>query len=56
MSWISCDELGAFGFGQAAGDFVEQKKPRRARQRARQFEPLASEQIERAGAAIGESR
>ncbi len=47
------NELGAFGLGQAAGDFVEQQQPRRARQGTRQFEPLASQEVERAGAAIG---
>ena len=46
-------QLQAFSFGEAAGDLVEQQKPRRARQCARQFEPLAAEKIERAGAAIG---
>ena len=49
------DEFDALGLGQAAGDFVEQQKPRRARQGARQFEPFAAEQIERAGAAIGKA-
>ena len=51
---ISSTSSRAFGFGQAAGDLVEQEKPRRARERARQFEPLAAQQIERAGAAVGE--
>ncbi len=41
-------ELGAFCFGQAAGDLVEQQEPRRAGERARELEPLAAEQIERA--------
>ena len=50
---IERDQLVAFGFGQAAGDLVEQQQARAARQRARQFEPLAVEQVERAGAAIG---
>jgi len=49
-----CHELVAFGLGEAAGDLVEQKKLRTARQCARQFEPLAAKQIQRAGAAIGE--
>ena len=47
------DEFGAFGLGQAAGDLIEEQKPGRARQRTRQFEALAPQQIERAGAAIG---
>ena len=54
MSWISAHELQAFGLGQAAGDLIEQKEPRGARQSPRQLEPLAAESVERAGAAIGE--
>ena len=46
-------ELGAFGFGQPAGDFVEQQEPRRAGERPRQLKPLPSEEIERAGTAVG---
>jgi hypothetical protein len=45
-------ELGAFGFGQSAGDFIEQEEPRRAGERACQLEPLAPEQVQRAGAAV----
>ena len=48
------DEFAAFGFGQAAGDLVEEQKPRGAGERARQLEALAAQQIERAGAAVGE--
>ena len=48
-------QLDAFGLGQPAGDLVEQQEPRRAGKRAGQFEPLAAEQVERAGTAIGES-
>ena len=47
------NEFGALGLGQAAGDLIEKKKPRRARQRPRQFEALSPQQIECAGAAIG---
>ena len=47
------DEFGTFGFGQATGDLVEEEKLGRARQRTRQLKTLASEQVERAGAAVG---
>ena len=42
------DELEAFALGQAAGDLVEQQKPRRRRERAGHFQPLALQQRQRA--------
>ncbi len=39
--------------GQAAGDFVEQQNARPGRQRACEFQPLAIEQREAAGAKVG---
>ena len=43
----------AFVLGEPAGDLVEQQEPRAGRKRARQLEPLAVEQREPAGGAVG---
>ena len=47
------DQLVAFALGQPAGDLVEQQQPRIGGQRARQLQPLAVEQRQRAGDAVG---
>ena len=54
IAWMSCTSSRAFGFGQAAGDFVEQQEPRRAGERPRQLKALPAEEVERAGAAVGQ--
>ena len=47
------DQFEALALGQAAGDLVEQQKPRRRRERARHLQPLALEQRQRAGERVG---
>ena len=47
------DQRHAFVLGQAAGDLVEEQHARLRGERARQLEPLAVEQRERAGEAVG---
>ena len=47
------DELEALALRQAAGDLVEQQKPRRRRERARHLQPLAFEQRQRARERVG---
>ena len=49
------DQLARLGVGQAAADLVEQQQVGIARERAGQFEPLAVEQAERLGAAVGDA-
>ena len=43
----------ALAFGQTAGDFVEQEYARTGGQRTGEFEPLAVDQSEAAGTAVG---
>ena len=50
------DELVRLRVGQAAADLVEQQHRRVGRERPRELEPLAVEQPERLGAAVGERR
>ena len=47
------DQRAAFVLGQAAGDLVEQQHARAGGERAGQLQPLAVEQREAAGAAVG---
>ena len=56
MSRIVVDQVGAFALGQPAGDLVEQQQARLGGERARQLQPLALEQRQRAGAAVGGGR
>ena len=49
------DQLLRLGVGQPAADLVEQQQRRLGRQRARKLEPLAVEQAERLGAAVGDA-
>ena len=53
ISLMSATSVGAFVLGQAARDLVEQQHARAGRERARKLEPLAVEQRERAGLAVG---
>src|SRR6516162_11570358 len=47
------DQRPAFGFRQAAGNFVEQQQLRPGRERARHFQPLALEQRQRSYWRVG---
>ena len=47
------DQRVAFALGQSAGDFVEQEHARIGGERPRQLQPLAVEQRQAAGAAVG---
>ncbi len=47
------DQLGHLGIGQPAGDLIEQQQPRAGGQRPGDLEPLAREQAEPLGRAVG---
>ena len=49
----SGDEFEALALGQAAGDLVQQQKPRRRRERASHLQPLAFQQRQRARERVG---
>ena len=48
------DEHMRLGFGEAAGDLVEEEKPRRGGERAGELQAFPLEQRQRAGAPVGE--